>query len=195
MNTQETTPEIHQKIYTLCNNMAKGYYNARMYDDLLQEGLLACYEVLHRYNPDNFDSPEQYFWFAAKRGMSDFYQRRSKLVVPPKGHKGNKGDAPSLQDMRGSEGAYIDADDCHGPDELRVGDTQRTNHEYHDHKQWLTQKFFKSMTPRERHIIYIRYYSDPIHVMTYDKVGKLLEPPVTGPRVRHIETEVMERFR
>jgi len=192
MNTQET---LHQKIHKLCTTMAKGYYNAKMYEDLLQEGILACYEVLHRYDPDDYDNPEQFFWIRARRGMSDYYQRRSKLVVPPKGYKVPSGDTPSAQDIRASQLAYIDADDCSGNDELRTGDEQRSNLEYDDHKQWLTRRFFDSMSYREKQIIYIRYFSSPDHVMTYHNTGKLLDTPLTGRRVCQIETEVMERFR
>lgn len=191
----QTTLELQQSIWNLCEKMAQGYYNYRMYDDLLQEGLLACYEVMHKYIPDNYDKPEQYFWFVARRGMSDFYKRRSKLVVPPKGYREPTGGTPSERDIRGYAGAYVNPDDCYGADELSVGDTQRTNYEYKDYKQWLTQELFASMTPREKQIISYRYYSDPLHVMTYDKVGLLLDPPLTASRVRHIETDVLGRFK
>jgi RNA polymerase sigma factor (sigma-70 family) len=175
--------------------MAKGYYNVRMYEDLLQEGLVACYEAMEGYNPDNYSSDEQYFWFAAKRGMSDYYQRRSKLVVPPKGYKGSTTDTPTLSSMRASLLAYVDADDCHGDDELSVGDTQRINYEDDDNNQWTILKFFSSLTLRERQVINYRYFTDPIRVMSFKDVGTKLEPPLSATTVSNIEKTVMMRFR
>ena len=195
--TQQTqkTQDLNLKIYNLCTMMAKGYYNVRMYDDLLQEGLVACYEAMEGYNPDKYSNDEQYFWFAAKRGMSDYYQRRSKLVVPPKGYKGATTDTPTLSSMRASLLAYVDADDCHGDDELSVGDTQRTDYEDDDNNQWTILKFFSSLTLRERQVINYRYFTDPIRVMSFKDVGDKLEPPLSATTVSNIEKIVMMRFR
>ena len=196
MAQPQTTPQdLNLKIYNLCTMIAKGYYNAPMYEDLLQEGLVACYEALEGYNPDNYDNDEQYFWFAAKRGMSDYYQRRSKLVVPPKGYKGSTPDTPTLSNMRGSLLAYVDADDLHGDDELSVGDTQRTNYEYGSHKAWVISRFFSGLTKRERRIIHYRYLSDATRVLTFDEVGPMLDPPLSRTMVSNIETLIMNRFK
>jgi RNA polymerase sigma factor (sigma-70 family) len=175
--------------------IAKGYYNAPMYEDLLQEGLLACYEAMEGYNPDNYDNDEQYFWFAAKRGMSDYYQRRSKLVVPPNGYRGSKTSDPTLSSLRGSPLAYVDADDCHGNDELSVGDLQRSDYEDYNHSTWIISRFFSGLTLRERQIIHYRYFSDASHVMSFDEVGPLLDPPLSRTMVSNIETLIMSRFK
>lgn len=195
MTQQQKTQDLNLKIYNLCTMMAKGYYNVRMYDDLLQEGLVSCYEAMEGYNPDNYSSDEQYFWFAAKRGMSDYYQRRSKLVVPPKGYKGANTDTPTLSSMRASLLAYVDADDCHGDDELSVGDTQRTDYEDNDNNQWTILKFFSSLTLRERQVINYRYFTDPIRVMSFKDVGTKLDPPLSATMVSNIEGKIMGRFR
>ena len=195
MSTQETTRALEQKIYHLCSMMAKGYNNYQMFDDLLQEGLLACYEVLHRYDPDKYDNPEQFFWLRARRGMSDYYMRRSKLVVPPKGYKSDKGGTPTEKGMIGSRLSYVDADDCHGKDELSVGDKQRTNLEDKDHKHWLTAKLFSAMDEREKEVINLRYFTDPLRVVSSYDVGKQMSPPVSETVVRRIEAKVMEKFK
>jgi RNA polymerase sigma factor (sigma-70 family) len=195
MTQRQKTQDLNLKIYNLCTMMAKGYYNVRMYEDLLQEGLLACYEAMEGYNPDNYSNDEQYFWFAAKRGMSDYYQRRSKLVVPPKGYRETSPDTPSLSSMRGSQIAYVDADDCHGDDELYVGDTQRTEYEYYNSHQWMILNFFSSLTLRERQVINYRYFSDPIRVMSFKDVGTNMEPPLSATTVSNIEKKIMMRFR
>jgi RNA polymerase sigma factor (sigma-70 family) len=195
MTQRQKTQDLNLKIYNLCTMMAKGYYNVRMYEDLLQEGLLACYEAMEGYNPNNYSNDEQYFWFAAKRGMSDYYQRRSKLVVPPKGYRDTSPDTPSLSSMRGSQLAYVDADDCHGDDELYVGDTQRTDYEDDNSHQWMILKFFSSLTLRERQVINYRYFSDPIRVMSFKDVGDKLEPPLSATTVSNIEGKIMGRFR
>ncbi len=185
---------LNHSIYKLCNTMAKCYYNARMYEDLLQEGLLACYEAMEGYNPDIYNDPEQYFWFAAKRGMSDYYQRRSKLVVPPKGYREDTTDTPSLSNKRGSPLAYVDTDDCHGDDELSVVDVQRIGYEDQNHKQWLISRFFLSLSAREKQIINLRYYSDDLRVISCKNVGLLLDIPLSKTRVENIEKDIMQRF-
>jgi RNA polymerase sigma factor (sigma-70 family) len=195
MTQQKKTQDLNLKIYNLCTMMAKGYYNVRMYEDLLQEGLVACYEAMDGYNPDNYSLDEQYFWFVAKRGMSDYYQRRSKLVVPPKGYRETSPDTPSLSSMRGSQIAYVDADDLHGDDELSVGDEQRINYEDDDNNQWVILKFFSSLTLRERQVINYRYFTDPIRVMSFKDVGDKLEPPLSATMVSNIEKKIMMRFR
>jgi RNA polymerase sigma factor (sigma-70 family) len=195
MTQQKKTQDLNLKIYNLCTMMAKGYYNVRMYEDLLQEGLVACYEAMDGYNPDNYSLDEQYFWFVAKRGMSDYYQRRSKLVVPPKGYRDTSPDTPSLSSMRGSQIAYVDADDLHGDDELSVGDEQRTDYEDDDNNKWVILKFFSSLTLRERQVINYRYFTDPIRVMSFKDVGDKLEPPLSATMVSNIEKKIMMRFR
>jgi len=69
-----------KKVVTLCENLARRYKRPDQYDDLVQEGLLVCYEILQ-------DDPEPHpahLWRSVNRRLHDYLNIESSPVSVPK---------------------------------------------------------------------------------------------------------------
>lgn len=51
------------------------------------------------------------------------------------------------------------------------------------------------LTPREEQILRLRYFTDPHKELPYEKVGKVLVPPLSRPGVIHIERKILRKIR
>lgn len=66
---------------TLCKSLARRYRNTQQFDDLVSEGVLACYEALTegKTTPSDFTG-------AARRAMNDYINVKTKAVSIPLSH-------------------------------------------------------------------------------------------------------------
>jgi RNA polymerase sigma factor (sigma-70 family) len=64
----------------LCKSLARRYRNTQQFDDLVSEGVLACYEALNegKTNPSDFTG-------AARKAMHDYINVKTKAVSIPTG--------------------------------------------------------------------------------------------------------------
>jgi len=190
------TKDLDSKLYVMCENMAKGYRNGKMYDDLLQEGLLGCYDTLAQYDSASYgDEPEKYFWFIAKRAMSEYYQRGSRLVPRPRVATKAKGGTPSQTEDTSTRDPCVGFDDTNDIPELSCIDSQRVDFEDKEYLEWITSKFYNSLSERETQIILLRFFSSTSEVLSYDKVGQRLSPQISGTRVRELERDILSNIR
>lgn len=81
-NTKEVQKPIDltdEEILSLCQSLAKRYRNKDTYDDLVSEGLVACYECRAEGKAHKKD-----YVGAARRAMNDFINIKSKAMSVPK---------------------------------------------------------------------------------------------------------------
>jgi RNA polymerase sigma factor (sigma-70 family) len=66
---------------SLCKSLARRYRNTQQFDDLVSEGVLACYEALAegKTTPSDFTG-------AARRAMNDYINVKTKAVSIPLSH-------------------------------------------------------------------------------------------------------------
>jgi len=65
---------------TLCKSLARRYKNTQQFDDLVSEGVVACYEVLAQGKTEHSE-----FVGAARRAMNDYINVKTKAVYIPTG--------------------------------------------------------------------------------------------------------------
>jgi len=63
---------------TLCKSLARRYKNTQQFDDLVSEGVVACYEVLAQGKTEHSE-----FVGAARRAMNDYINIKSKAMSIP----------------------------------------------------------------------------------------------------------------
>lgn len=68
-----------EEILSLCQSLAKRYRNKDTYDDLVSEGLVACYECKAEGKPHKQD-----YVGAARRAMNDYINIKTKAMSVPK---------------------------------------------------------------------------------------------------------------
>jgi len=78
-NMQKPKDLTDEEILSLCKSLAKRYRNKDTYDDLVSEGLVACYECRAEGKSHKGD-----YVGAARRAMNDFINIKSKAMSVPK---------------------------------------------------------------------------------------------------------------
>lgn len=159
---------------TLCKSLARRYKNTQQFDDLVGEGVLACYEVLNQGKTEHSE-----FVGAARRAMNDYINIKSKaMYIPVSGSAYNVSYAMSVDkevvDMDGmSEGTLLSlVQAMNNVTEALDEDTSFTRDhadlfeekEYHTHIMSIVKK---TLSATEFKIIELRYFRD----MTQDDVA------------------------
>ena len=88
------------KILKLCQVLANRYRNGSQYEDLLSEGLVACYEC-----KDQGKTAEKDYVGAARRAMNDYINIKTKAVSIP-----NSGSAHIVSRAMGQEEELSEVD-------------------------------------------------------------------------------------
>lgn len=178
-----TQEELLPMQLKLCTDIASTYRNHQMYDDLVQEGLLACAERYSNYLKvaSDFDKPEQYFYFIAKGAISSFLSHGSKLITPSKTHKGTQArvardkaeDALSEAILGVSGQTYVGLLDDSGQDYLESDDDHAGDYELKDYINKCEGFMSDNLSDDEFEVIYLRYLSTD-RVRTFADVGKVM---------------------
>lgn len=162
----------------LCKSLARRYRNTQQFDDLVSEGVLACYEALAEGKTAPAD-----FTGAARKAMHDYINVKTKAVSIPTGWNAY---AVSKAMLSGSEAegvtgmsdetllSFVQA--MSNATESATDDTAFTvdhavlfeEKEYYAHVLSVAKK---TLTATEMTIIQMRYFQD----MTQDEVADALE--------------------
>lgn len=181
---------------TLCKSLARRYRNTQQFDDLVSEGMLACYEAL----AEGKNAPSD-FTGAARRAMNDYINVKTKAVSIPTGgnakavSKAMSSDT-ELDTMNGmSDGTLLSFVQAMSNLTESVGeDTAFTaDHavlfEEKEYQTYVMDVAKKILSATEMKIIQLRYFSD----LTQDEVADCLE--VNKMWVSRHEKEALVKLR
>ena len=165
------------ELHILCKSLANRYRSKDQYEDLVSEGLLACYECRDAGKENKSD-----FVGAARRAMNDYVNIKVKAVsIPCTWASRAASNAISEGEGLESLGGVSDVTLCSLIDavsnktESLDNDTIFTDdhaiaYETKDYGDYLSSVAKLSLNPTELAIIKMRYYQD----MTQDEVGEAL---------------------
>lgn len=163
---------------TLCKSLAKRYKNTQQFEDLVSEGVVACYEVLAQGKTEPSD-----FVGAARRAMNNYTNVKNKAVsIPVSGNAYNVSHAMSLdkgvETMEGmSDGTLLSLVQAMANTTESVGDDTAFTA---DHAELFEEKEYqayvmsvvkKTLTSTESKVIQLRYVED----MTQDEVSDVFQ--------------------
>jgi RNA polymerase sigma factor (sigma-70 family) len=163
---------------TLCKSLARRYRNTQQFDDLVSEGVLACYEALAegKTTPSDFTG-------AARRAMNDYINVKTKAVSIPTGGSAKAvskamSSETELESLTGmSDGTLLSfVQAMSNLTESVTDDTAFTvdhailfeEKEYQAHVMSVAKKI---LSPTEMQIIEMRYFQG----LTQDEVADCLE--------------------
>jgi RNA polymerase sigma factor (sigma-70 family) len=160
---------------SLCKSLARRYRNTQQFDDLVSEGVLACYEAL----AEGKNAPSD-FTGAARRAMNDYINVKTKAVSIPTGgnakavSKAMSSDT-ELDTMNGmSDGTLLSfVQAMSNLTESVTDDTAFTvDHailfEEKEYQTYVMSVAKKILSAEEMNIIQLRYFKD----MTQDEVAE-----------------------
>lgn len=163
---------------TLCKSLAKRYKNTQQFEDLVSEGIVACYEVLAQGKTEPSD-----FVGAARRAMNNYTNVKNKAVsIPVSGNAYNVSYAMSLdkrvESMDGmSDGtllslvqAMTNTTESAGDDTAFTADHAELFEEK-EYQAYVMSVVKKTLTPTESKVIQLRYVDD----MTQDEVSDVFQ--------------------
>lgn len=165
------------ELHILCKSLANRYRSKDQYEDLVSEGLLACYECRDAGKTNKSD-----FVGAARRAMNDYVNIKVKAVsIPCTWASRAASNAISGGEGLDSLGGVSDVTLCSLMDavsnktESLDNDTIFTDdhaiaYEEREYGVYLLSVAKLSLTPTELAIINMRYYQD----LTQDEVGEVL---------------------
>ena len=168
--------ELLDVIQQLCKNLSTNYRVSNSHkQDIYQEGVLACLEALKDYDPDAYEKPEMYFFFPARRAMSNYYNRGMKLITPP--HKSSEarksillGETTLKQEEALRGAIFTSHEDC---DLLDDTDTEG-DYTNKDFLNYLYNLVDEVLTDEELQVIKLRYLSGTEDVLSYRTIAKMM---------------------
>ena len=168
-----------KEIMQICKNLAKRYRNSEQYDDLVSEGLLACYECRESGKVHKKD-----YVGAARRAMNDFINIKSKAVSIPNSwasrtvSKVLSNEDDNTEELDGVKGGTFSLLMSAMMNEIEdLSDTVATTKdhaeayeekEYHGH---VLSVAVTTLDQDEWQVIHMRYYKE----MTQTEVANLLD--------------------
>lgn len=159
---------------TLCKSLARRYKNTQQFDDLVSEGVVACYEVLAQGKTEHSE-----FVGAARRAMNDYINIKSKAMsIPVSGSAYTVSYAMSVDkevvDMDGmSDGTLLSLVQAMANTTESISDDTAFTR---DHAELFEKKEYyayvmsvvkKTLSATELKVIELRYFND----MTQDEVA------------------------
>ena len=181
---------------TLCKSLARRYRNTQQFDDLVSEGVLACYEAL----AEGKNAPSD-FTGAARRAMNDYINVKTKAVSIPTGGNAKAVSKAMSSDMEldtmngmsdGTLLSFVQA--MSNLTESVTDDTAFTvDHailfEEKEYQTYVMLVAKKALSATEMKIIEMRYFQD----LTQDEVADCLE--VNKMWVSRHEKEALVKLR
>lgn len=166
------------ELHILCKSLANRYRSKDQYEDLVSEGLLACYECREAGKTNKSDLVG-----AARRAMNDYVNIKVKAVSIPctwasRAASNATSGGDGLDNLSGVSEVTLCSlmDAVSNKTESLDNDTIFTDdhaiaYEAKNYRDYLLSVAKLSLTPTEFAIIKMRYYQD----MTQDEVGEVLE--------------------
>lgn len=161
----------------LCKSLARRYRNTQQFNDLVSEGVLACYETL----AEGKTSPAD-FTGAARRAMNDYINVKTKAVSIPTGRNAQVVSKAMSSDIElgsvdgMSEGTLLSFVQAMSNLTESVGDDTAftIDHavlfEEKDYQAHVMNVAKKILSATQMKVIELRYFQD----MTQDEVGTML---------------------
>ena len=164
---------------SLCKSLAKRYKNTQQFEDLVSEGVVACYEVLAQGKTEPAD-----FVGAARRAMNDYTNIKSKAMYIPSSSWTSRAVSQSLakdEELTSIDGvsygtllslvqAMTNTTESAGDDTAFTVDHAELFEEK-EYYAYIMSVVKKTLTPTERKIIQLRYIED----MTQDEVSDVFQ--------------------
>jgi RNA polymerase sigma factor (sigma-70 family) len=166
------------ELHILCKSLANRYRSKDQYEDLVSEGMLACYECREAGKETRAD-----FVGSARRAMNDYVNLKVKTVSIPctwtsRAASSAVSEGECLESLEGVSVVTLSSlmDAVSNRTEPLDNDTIFTDdhaiaYEAKDYRDHLISVAKLSLTPTELAIIKMRYFQD----MTQDEVGEVLE--------------------
>jgi len=158
----------------LCKSLARRYRNTQQFDDLVSEGVLACYETLAEGKTAPAD-----FTGAARRAMHDYINVKTKAVSIPTGGNAKEVSKAMSSDLDTStitgmsDGTLLSlVQAMTNLTESATDDTAFTEdhailYEEREYHAYVLSVAKKTLSATEMKILQLRYFSD----MTQDEVA------------------------
>ena len=164
-----------KQITGMCKRLAYKYNSETHRDDMMQEGILACYEIL----ADEPDAHPAKLYREAKRRMHDYLNLDTQPVTIP-AHNISRRLVRDLEDtMSGdmTEESFtwlklvLEAEDRPYDDTYGLSEEDHTEKfEEREYADYIRGVVLKTLNSTELFIVKMRYYED----MTLDEVGDIL---------------------
>lgn len=184
------------KILKLCQVLANRYRNGSQYEDLLSEGLVACYEC-----KDQGKTAEKDYVGAARRAMNDYINIKTKAVSIPSTWASQAvsramGQGEELEELEGVEDATLTLmQQAMGNytlqleyDTLEVEDHAEA-FEKREYEAYVRRVAEETLSSEEFEILSMRYYKD----MSQEDVAKTIGKGQT--HVFRLEKSALEKLK
>lgn len=165
--TEQNQTTSDQEILKLCQTLARKYKNQQEYDDLVSEGIVACYECR-----DEGRGYKKDYVGAARRAMNDYINIKTKAMSVPDtwpartvSHAMSTGeDLDSLEGVTsGTLRGLMDAmaNDTVNVEELEIATPDHAHaYEKCDYEAYVMSVAVTTLDKRELHVLHQVYYKD-----------------------------------
>lgn len=195
----------------LCRKIAKDMIKTghHLNDDMLMSGVLGLMKAIIRYNPEQYDVRLQTYagWYIRQAAQLQYDDQYFDVAIPRKLHQFLYADPAELNSLLSScldrgispstaENAIrcsrmMRADVNHDYDVVETIAAKDGNGPDIDHD--LLNMAMAELTPRERHILELRFGLKENDAMTLSQIGDVLK--VSKERIRQIESGAMAKLR
>jgi RNA polymerase sigma factor (sigma-70 family) len=170
----QVTPPNDKEIYKICKVLANKYNSPNHYDDLISEGLVACYECRESGKARKAD-----YVGSARRAMNDYINIKTKAVSIPStwasrtvGNQISRGGGlEGLEGVKGGTLFQLFTAMSNGVTEVDKAQVSTKDHaesyETADYQEYVVSVAKKTLTQEEMKIVILRYWKN----MTQDEVG------------------------
>lgn len=165
-----------KEIVGMCRRLAYKYNSETHREDMLQEGILVCYELLAQ-NPKTHPAK---LYREANRRMHDYLNLDTQPVAIPAHNISRRMvrdiDNEVFGTMTDASAAWlklvIEAEDRPYDEDYSVSDKDHAlDFETKEYEAYLNSVALKTLSPTELHVVKMRYYDG----LTQDEVGEALE--------------------
>lgn len=195
MHEQSPTKMTDDEILKLCESLAKRYRRSDIYEDLVSEGLVACYESKEQGKAYRKD-----YVGAARRAMNDFVNVKNKAVSIPatwasRTVSNSISTGEDLKELEGVDGGTLLSlmqamrNDVVGYEEdMASVDGAEVDYERVEFENYLIQKIKKSLTEDEWELLQALFVQD----MTQSEVGEVygVSPQAISLKLQEIRRKV-----
>ena len=183
-----------EDIVELCESLASRYRDATLREDLVSEGVLACYEAIEQGKTDKKD-----FVGAARRAMNDYVNIKNKVVsVPPTWAARNVSHALSMEedlnDLEGVAQATLQLltaairNDTEKVDETMLSvEGAEVDFEEREYQSYLLSKVRKAFSDDEWEFLLLVSDEDTTQAQVADIFG--ISPQAVSLRLRKLQAK------
>jgi RNA polymerase sigma factor (sigma-70 family) len=176
---EQVSPPNDKEIYKICKVLANKYNSPNHYDDLISEGLVACYECRESGKTRKAD-----YVGSARRAMNDYINIKTKAVSIPStwasrtvGSQISRGGG--LEGLEGVKGGTLFqlftamSNDVTEVDKAQVSTKDHAeSYEAVNYQEYVVSVAKRTLTEEEWEILDLRYYQDKTQHEVASLIGK-----------------------